>query len=314
MIPEIQPLAAGIGKQYHTKFFEPMTFHMHRRELLTGAVFAAIGSTLVSCSESGGPTPPRTGTPAYYFQNAKDAYAKGDFMKALDWLDKITKANKNEYTERAWTFQLLLRSGLLSGYKELADNYEYGQRSTKTNPTPFIKKVTEYRSTASRMALPLGEQYAAYQKSGPGPNAAIDFPFPAAGSTTKPAQLSKIAQGLVPDDDSVAGALKDMLARGVVLALCQLVGAKEDASKGRAALQTLPLELPRSAFELLMARTLHEAAQLHGRKLSGDPRVQEFLCQQANAALKAVTDSSDDTKKLKADVDKELKDAQKRKG
>jgi hypothetical protein len=118
------------------------------RSLLTAALVS-----LVACSESG-PPPIRTGTPAYYFQNAKDTYSKGDYVKAIDWLDKITKANKNEFTERAWTFRLLLEAGMISGYKELADNYEYGQRSNKDNPTPFIKKVTEYRSTAQRMALP----------------------------------------------------------------------------------------------------------------------------------------------------------------
>src|SRR5262249_99383 len=136
---------------------------------LTAPLAAAILISFVSCSESGGPPAIRTGTPAYYFQNAKEQYSKGEFTKAIDWLAKITKANKNEFTERAWTFKLLVQAGLITGYKELADNYEMGQRASKDNPTPFIKKMTEYRSTASRAALPFGEGYAEYEKSGPGP-------------------------------------------------------------------------------------------------------------------------------------------------
>ena len=133
------------------------------RSLHRTAGAAGLLCLLVSCSE-GGPPPVRTGTPAYYWQTAKEAYGKNDFPKAIDWLDKITKANKNDHTERAWAFRLLLTAGMINGYKELADNYEYGQRSNKNNPTPFIKKVTEYRGAASRMALQFGENYAEYDK------------------------------------------------------------------------------------------------------------------------------------------------------
>ena len=269
---------------------------------------------LASCSESGPPAI-RTGTPAYYWQTAMEAYGKNDFAKANDWLDKITKSNKNDHTGRAWAFRLLLTSGLINGYKELADNYEYGQRSNKNNPTPFIKKVTEYRGVASRMALQFGEQYAEYDKSGPDAKTMIAFPLPAVGSTSKPTQLNQIAQGIAPDEAAVSAVLGGMTARGVVLAICDAVGAKEDASKARAALQTLPLEIPRAAFEQVVAKALYTAAQLHGGKLNGNPAVQEFLVKQAQKALASVTDTAGkDVKELKANLEKELKEAVKRKG
>jgi hypothetical protein len=270
---------------------------------------------LSSCSDSGGGAPAlRTGTPPYYFQTAKDAYVKGDFAKANDWLDRITKLNKNEHSERAWAYRLLLGSGLLNGYKELADNYEYGQRSTKANPTPFIKKVTEYRGAASRMALQYGELYAEYAKSAPGAEAVIDFPFPATGSTAKPPQLNQIAQGIAPTEEAVAATQSAMLTRGVVTAICQTVGAGDDASKGRAALATPPVKVPRSAFELVMAKTLFAGAQLHNNKNQGNPAVQEFLSKQALKALESVTGTSKEIKELKTNIEKELKDAVKRKG
>lgn len=278
-----------------------------------GVAAAFLMMPLFSCSDSGGPPAVRTGTPAYYFQNAKDAYGKGDYMKAIDWLDKITNANKNEFTDRAWTFKLLLQSGLITGYKELGENYEYGQRSNKENATPFIKKVTEYRSAASRMALPFGEAYAAYEKNGPPAEIVIDFPFPAVGTTTKPPALGKIAQGLVPNEESVDTALKGMLARGIVQAICQTVDAKDDAAKGRAALANLPVKVPRAAFELEMAHALYAGMQMHSRKLQGNPAVAEFLGQQAQKALSVVTDTSKDTKDLKANIEKDLKEAKARK-
>lgn len=277
------------------------------------AILATAALCLLACG-SDGPPPVRTGTPPYYWQSAKDASAKGDFPKAIDWLDKITKLNKNDYSERAWTFRLLLGSGLITGYKELAENYEYGQRSSKDNPTPFIKKVTEYRGAASRMALQYGELYAEYDKTGPGAETVIDFPFPAAGATSKPPQLGEIAQGRVPSEDAVAAAQSGMLARGVVLGICETAGAKGDAAKGRAAMQTLPLKVPRGAFELVIAKTLFAAAQLHNGKNQGNPAVQEFLVKQALKAMGSVTDTGKDAKELKTNLDKELKDAVKRKG
>lgn len=284
-----------------------------RSSLKPLAAISAALLSLLSCSE-GGPAPVRTGTPAYYFLNAKDAYSKNDYPKALDWLDKITNANKNEYTESAWAFKLLLLAGQINGYKTLAENYEYGQRANKNNPTPFVKKVTEYRSAASRMGLPFGEAYAEYEKLGPGAETVIDFPFPSTGSTSKPAQLSKIAEGIAPNEDASEAAQKATLARGVVLVVCDTVGAKEDASKGRAALQKLPVKVPRAEFERVMAKSLFEAAQLHGKKYQGNPAISEFLCQRALKALEHVKDTGKEVKELKANIDKELKDAQKRKG
>lgn len=279
------------------------------------AILAAVAALCLLACGADGPPPLRTGTPPYYWQSAKDAYAKGDFPKAIDWLDKITKLNKNEYSERAWAFRLLIGSGLITGYKELAENYEYGQRSSKDNPTPFIKKVTEYRGAASRMALQYGELYAEYDKvAGSGAETVIDFPFPASGTTTKPPQLGEIAQGRVPNEGAVDAAQGGMIARGVVLAICETAGAKEDAAKGRAALQTLPLKVPRGAFELVMAKTLFAAAQLHNGKNQGNPAVQEFLVKQALKAMGNVTDTGKDAKELKTNLDKELKDAVKRKG
>ena len=285
---------------------------LHRR--VAGTLLAAAVLSAVSCSDSAGPPPLRTGTPAYYFQTAKDAYAKGDYLKATEWLDKITKSTKNEFTGRAWTFRLLLESGLIAGYTELAENYEYGRRSNKDNPTPFIKKVTEYRGMATRMTMPFAEHYAEYVKSAPDSSVEIDFPFPAAGTTTKPQQLSNIAQGRAPDEGSVDSALRGMLSRGVVTAICDTLGAKDDAAKGRAALQTLPAKVPRSAFELVLAKALYQSALLHGSKFSGAPGVQEFLCQQGLSALGSVTDTGKEAKALKANLEKELKDAKKRKG
>lgn len=282
---------------------------------MTQALAAATAVLLLASCGGGDGTPPiRTGTPAYYFQNAKEAYAKGDFAKATDWLDKINKANPNEFSGRAWVFRLLLEAGSGAAYRDLAEYYEYGKSSNKDNPTPFIKKVIEYRGTATRMTLPFGELYALYQSSGPEAEAVIDFPFPSTGTTARPPQLTKISQGIPPTEDEASVALKASLARGIVLKICNLVGAKEDPAKGRAALEKLPVKVPRAAFELLMAKALYESAQLHGKKFSGSPAVQEFLCQQALKAFAAVTDDSKETKALKANIEKELKDAVKRKG
>ena len=54
------------------------------RRRVAGALLAAAALSVVSCSDSGGPPPLRTGTPAYYFQTAKDAYAKGFTEVDLD--------------------------------------------------------------------------------------------------------------------------------------------------------------------------------------------------------------------------------------
>ncbi len=262
----------------------------------------------VSCSDSGAPAPPKTGTPAYYWQTANDNYAKGDYSKAIDWLDKITKANSNEFTAKAWAMRTILTTGLIGGYRELAENYEYGSKTNKGNPTPFIKKVNDYRGFASRSVMQFAENYTEYLKSNPPAEIPLDFAWPASGTIGKPAQLNKVAEGLIPADAEGSSLTTAMLNRGVIKSLCTAAGAKEDTGKAKEVLQSG--KAPRPAFETLIASTLLDGARMHTPRLGGRATIREFLAKQGLKALESAGELDKDGKALKSNLEKEVKEAQ----
>lgn len=275
---------------------------------IPAAVLCAATILSVSCSDSGAPAPPKTGTPAYYWQTAADHYAKGDYTKAIDWLDKITKANSNEFTAKAWAMRTILTTGLIGGYRELAEHYEYGSKTNKSNPMPFIKKMNDYRGFASRSVMQFAENYAEYLKATPPAEIPLAFAWPASGTIGKPVQLNKVAEGLIPGEADATALTAAMLNRGVIKSLCLAAGAKEDTGKAKEVLQSG--KVPRAAFETLIASTLLDGARMNTPKLGGRATIREFLAKQGLKALESAGELDKDGKALKANLEKEVKEAQ----
>ena len=94
--------------------------------LVTFLIIAA----LAGCST---PQPRLTGI-AYEYDSAKDMLKKGRFEKALEFSEAPAKSTPpNEFTSRAQVFQVVVYSGLIRGYGELADSYRKGSETTKNS-------------------------------------------------------------------------------------------------------------------------------------------------------------------------------------
>src|ERR1022692_1116216 len=116
--------------------------------LLAASVAIAAGLNF-SCSGSDGPQP---GTPGFYWAAAKEAFSAGDYNKTGQHLDKLL-ASANEFTGRALAWQLILTSGTIRGYMDVADNLELAVRMNRADPGQFRKYVSNSRSSAGRLSL-----------------------------------------------------------------------------------------------------------------------------------------------------------------
>src|SRR5271168_3210764 len=112
------------------------------RILLGVAVAIAAGTNF---SNSSGDVP-QPGTPAFYWAAAKDAFAAADYDKTGQLLDKLL-VGENEFTGRALPWQLVLTSGTIRGYMNLADDLETGVRAKRTDPGQFRKYISNSRSS-----------------------------------------------------------------------------------------------------------------------------------------------------------------------
>jgi hypothetical protein len=262
-------------------------------------VVAALSSLLFACAPAG----PEQGTPAFSWAAAKQTYAAGDYTKTTDNLDQILESD-NEYTARALPWSLLITSGMVSGYMDMADQYEAGAKAAKDAPGGFYKLVSNYRTFANRLTLHFADTFAKFDKS-KDDSVMLDFPLPP-GTTGAVPQLVQVAHGnLLPaaTTDSVERA---SLQRGILLATLRAAGAPGDTAKGEEILKANGGKVPRTVFAMAMAKTLFEEAQLYSRQKMNDSEKMTILCQRALAVLSSLPETND-TKDLGVNIRLALK-------
>ena len=266
------------------------------RALLTVSI-AIAGGLASSCSSSNAPQP---GTPAFYWAAANETFAAGDYTKTAEHLEKIV-ASDNEYKARAEPWLLILNSGLIHGYLDVADNLEYGVRAKKGDPGGFRKYISNYRSTAGRLSLNFAEAFMRFQKGKDDP-VLLAFKYPN-GSATPLQELTRAAEGMPLQPAEIESAQRRAAERQVLLETCRAAGAPDDTAKTLELFKSGDVKIPRSTFLAAMANSLYDQAQLYGpRKLDDGEKLKTFS-NLASSALKSVPESKA-TKELLAKIEK----------
>ncbi len=269
----------------------------------TLALCAALSAFFLFMSCSTGPAAPEKGTPAFYWQAARETYAAGDYAKTLEHLDNLV-ATDNEFTARALPWSLVLTSGLAAGYMELADNYAIGARVNKSDPSGFRRVVSNSRGSANRLALQFADNFGKFDKLKDS-NITLAFAFPK-GSGGQVTQLIKVTSGIILPAAEADTAQKRALERGVVLATCRAVGAPDDSARTAEIMKAGVTQVPRNTFMLAMTQSLFEESQLYAATKLDQPQKMQILCQRAQEAIKGLPESKE-TKDLSGKIEKAMK-------
>jgi hypothetical protein len=257
---------------------------------------------LGSCAS--GPKAPEKGTPAFYWQAAKETSAAGEFEKTLDHLSKIIKTD-NEFKAKAQYWHMVLASGMAKGYMELADGFDNGARANKTNQMPFRRQANDLRTNANGLALMFAESFASFQEKNKETEALLAFPFPSASTNPVPV-WAKASQGLAVSAEELESGLKANLKRNVLLATCAAAGAKADVAKTQQMFNAGEVKVPRAVFVTAMANAMFEQAALYGPLKLNIPEKAKIFLTRADESLKTIPESKD-TKELSLRIDAEKK-------
>jgi hypothetical protein len=260
--------------------------------------------TLLSCSL--GPSAPTMGSPAFYWQGAREVYKAGDYMKTLQNLDNLL-ATDNEFTPRALPWALVLKSGIAEGYINTADNYAIGVHTTR-DPSAFRRQVSDNRNAASQLALQFAEDFGKLDKV-KGDTITLEFAYPK-GNAAPVAQFTKVATGIVLTPTETETAQQRAVERGVLLATCRAAGATNDTAKTEDMLKTGVATVPRATFMTAMAYSLFHFSQLYAKDKLDEPQKMDALMDRAQAALTGLPETKD-IKDLKADMQAAIKKAKK---
>jgi len=260
--------------------------------MLRVAAFLLILLQLLLAGCTGGPPPIKPGTNAFYWQAANENFPKGDYLKTADQLERVMRTD-NEFKPKAQPWRLALLAGMMNGYRELANQYEQGGRTNKANPGTFRKLTSNYRGMASRNAVALADAYQEFTKDKPRGDVEVHFPYPGRGTTGMPPSVLKVAAGNVPTDNDIATVETAMLQRGVLRAVCDVVGASGDAAKAQEIMKTTPVTIPRAKFELGLAKAFYDASEIFNPYKGSEPVRQRIMLETAAKALKNVPDAKD---------------------
>jgi hypothetical protein len=267
--------------------------------MASGTLFLS-SFVLISC---GGPSGPQEGTPAFYWDAAKETLRNKDYSKTVANLENITSTD-NEFTSRARPWLLVMTSGMARGYTDLADSFDAGSHANKSNPTDFRRRTNTYRTEASRLTLEFAEVFDKFQKGKDDP-VPVAYPLPT-GSAAPVMQLTKAATGMMLSPAEIDTAEKRAIERGVLLAACEVAGAPEDPAKAQELLKPGTLQVPRAAFVMTMATNLFNQSKLYGARQIDDPEKVKILCNRALEALKTIPETKQ-TKELTSKITKSLK-------
>lgn len=262
---------------------------------------------LIACSSA--PRGPQPGTPAFYWQAAKETFANKDYLKTADHLHQVVQSD-NEFAKPAQAMRLVLAAGLAKGYGDLATTYENAAKANPFKPMPLRKVSSNYLKLAETRALEFGETFPKFEAGSQDANIVLEFGFPSA-DMTEARELPRLLAGNLPDEPTQATLERKMLEKSIALAACAAVGAANDPAKAQATFQAGHPQVPREVFLLAMANNLYDLAQLFGRKKLDLPQRLEFFVGEAKDALKQAKENKD-TKALSAKLDKLLTESKTR--
>jgi hypothetical protein len=236
---------------------------------LRAAVAILAMLSLAACSTS---TPQKANAGSrsadFYWSAAAETYAAGNYAKTVDHLEKLLEKD-NPLAAKAIPWYLVVTSGMVRGYTEIADRYTTGARFNKTNARALLQKAAHYRTTAGKAALRFAQEAERVQQIPLG-KIQLAFAMPK-GSAAEPPLLTRIGAGmeLTQADRDAAEAVA--LQRGVLMTVCLVAGSPNDTAKAREILGRPSPDITREAFAGALAQLLKTEAGLFARDKLDNP-------------------------------------------
>jgi len=244
---------------------------------------------LAGCSSV--PPPPKPGTAAFSWAEAKDGYRTGDLLETDQALLKLATTD-NVYAAQARIWQLLVSAGLTEGYSELAAAYEAGSLRTTESPQRFRAAASGLRSAAATAALEFAQATHELAVQNAEERVELTFGFPP-GSAIPPDRILNISSGVWQGDAEREAIQTAMLQRGVLRSVSAAVGYPADPLRAQALFQTPQVQVPREAFLAEMARQLYQASDLFSPQRMDRPDRRFLLCHEALQVLQSLRPTSD---------------------
>jgi hypothetical protein len=264
---------------------------------LTLVVVLSLG--LTSCGNAG-PQAAQPGTPLFIWNQAQDAFQKGNFAAASNYLDRLT-GKDGEFRDRAEVLQTIVGIGLARGEMEWADIFEDGSKYARTRYLDFKRSSSMARSGANQAVMRVAEIQHKSMERLKNSDLVLAVTLPTL-NTDLPVEAGRVKKGVALQESEQEGALAHMQQRSVMKAVTLFTGAGEDVAKARELMAKGDFKIPKETFYTTLAREYADLTELYGSKKLDQSGQIKMLCGEAEKAL-SLTPPSADTKAVQKKLD-----------
>ena len=258
-----------------------------------------LGVSLLSACSSGSTS--ATEAEQYYTDVKKNLVAL-DYQAALKNLDRLIKAGEGQPLGREGVIvRTALLTAMADGSKRMGDAYRDGssQPAAGAFKGQFARMKSDYYGI-SRMRLMSAMEALLPQRAKLGEELMplqLDFPD---FTGQEPATVTKVRNGTWPSDTERYRAEMEMIKNALARTLGGMVGAGDDAAKGKAIFSKGGVQIDSRVYLIDLSSTFLRLNDVFGRKALDDPR-------NARITLEVVRDNLDlATKMLEKKPDKDL--------
>ncbi len=256
-----------------------MHFHLNIRSaalttLLLSAFFAG-------CSSETKPKPPQPGSPAFNWAAAKQAFEKGDYVKANTLLMQLSQG-KSEFAEQARPLALMTSISMAGSYMELSEKFAEGAKRTRGKAAPFMRSTSVYKAQATASSMQFLEEARRFIAANKDKEVTLPLGAPAAEEGDPP-QYKKITSGQGVPESEIPGVEKMLITKSL---------SKNLTAAGATAAGEAKVAGPK--FLLVVAKGLFNVSEMFGpKKLLQPNRMIEAAHEGALEALALVKDNKE---------------------
>jgi hypothetical protein len=259
---------------------------------------------LATCGSSG-PKQPQPGSPEFQWQVAKTAYKAGDYTKASEVLVTLSDTT-GPIADQARPWALVMTLGMTNAYMELSDKYNEGSKRNRTNPGPFRRVASDYKTKAASVAMQFVEVSHKFTAGKKLPAAVFAFDLPP-GGFEDPVQYGKISIGQIIQESEQLAVEKEVVKREMLRNACAALKTGKDIEKAKAAYQSGEAKVDPLAMMLMTAKGLYDVSEVFGPKKLDQPQRMKLVYAEALEALELVKDTKEAKELIKKISDQKKK-------
>ena len=219
-------------------------------------------------------------------------YESRDYRDTLNYLNDVLQS-ENDYNARASALKVVILGGMTRSGLAIEAACDKGTaRVPAWNQAPFKNCIEQFRWQARTRALDLIDALNEFEKvTSDSAAVPLDFPLPE-GSSRRSSMLGRAEAGALPPEKAFDSAVALVVDHHIFLQVSDFVTA-DDAAAVTTMFEARPVEVPKEAFLVGIAKTLLSAAAVFDKDRLDDSAKKSATLERAKQSLQPALEGSD---------------------